>query len=205
MRNLYTLLILSIALLGCDPERPSPLPIPTGSVTSEPAPLPVPSEIPSPEPSPSPSPTPTDAPYRGDRAFQAHLNRFVSDGSGFGKSFDTSDLTIEFGDLSDWGSSVIGLCDTYGAPVVTIKESWWKKQSELQQRMLMHHELGHCLLMRGHRSGSDEIGPLSMMNPTILTARQYEVRAPYYLTELFTRDSGQAQAPEVHVCDHTHL
>lgn len=211
MNKLALLLLLTPVFVGCDHPEPGPLPIPT--VTGEPQPLPVPtpsgtpsarpsvSPRPSPSASPSPSPTPTLPVYNGPKELGPYLADFLADGARLGKQFDTAKLTLQWGELTDWGSSVIGLCDTNSSPVLTIKKSWWTKQNDLQRKQLMHHELGHCLLWRGHRSGNGKDGlPLSMMNPVVLTGAQFTRKPAYYLDELFNYEEARTKLPLVHVC-----
>jgi hypothetical protein len=88
--------------------------------------------------------------YQGPTLFQPYMNSFAHDAGTYKRPVDLSDIEINFGDLSAYGSSVIGLCQTSSNrnDIVTINQSWWNRVSETQRNLLVHHELGHCELYR---------------------------------------------------------
>lgn len=115
-------------------------------------------------------------------------------------------------EIPGYGTSVIGLCTSYGSGVndVQIRGSWWNQVSETQRMLLVHHELGHCVLYRGHRSATDSSGiPLSIMYPSILPSSTFNSRKPAYLNELFTYGwspgAGQERIETTHICGEPEL
>jgi hypothetical protein len=142
------------------------------------------------------------------------MNSFAHDAGTYKRPVDLSDIEINFGDLSAYGSSVIGLCQTSSNrnDIVTINQSWWNRVSETQRNLLVHHELGHCELYRPHRTtlGSDG-NPISIMYPVILSSSVYQAKAGDYLSELYLygwstevaasdKKSKKDQNPHIHIC-----
>ena len=61
----------------------------------------------------------------------------------------------------------LGVCtrSAFGGNEVTIDREWWNLCSPAAKRLLIFHELGHCVLGRAHRDDVDEGGhPVSIMN-----------------------------------------
>ena len=74
---------------------------------------------------------------------------------------------IYFSDFEGIEDGKIGLCKGIksGARSIQIKRSTWDSFSELKQRALMLHELGHCLYNLSHVDG-----PKELMYPVIVGA-----------------------------------
>lgn len=96
--------------------------------------------------------------------------------------------TITFAFKSFFGST-IGMCRMNGSGrnSVDLSTSAWNKGSEAFREMLVFHELGHCLLGRGHKNTSHSDGRReSLMNSYIFDSRVYLAHRDEYLKELFT-------------------
>jgi len=105
-------------------------------------------------------------------------------------------LEIRLASLDTVGSSTIGLCQT-GTNLrrVTFDPDYWDSQSETQRELLAHHELGHCVLYRSHRSTILPSGIYaSLMYPTIMKGSIYLANYDYYQNELFTYGSSALSA-----------
>ena len=114
-------------------------------------------------------------------------------------------LTIRIASLDSRGSSTIGLCETGGGlRRVTFDPDFWNSVSETQRELLAHHELGHCVLYRGHRSELLSTGKYaSIMYPIIMSSSTYMANYDYYQNELCTQAVQQMPDPtqsSVHVC-----
>lgn len=76
---------------------------------------------------------------------------------------------------------VVGFCDIWGPRLlVVLDRKYWEVSDDLEREELVFHELGHCVLNRGH---TEDI--MSMMYPSSLASNLY---APYrrrYIQELF--------------------
>lgn len=103
--------------------------------------------------------------------------------------------------LSAGTAQTIGICyfsqGGRGYPIIEVKSSYWDTANLDAQRALLYHELGHCMLLRGHENTtaySPTINgqvPVSIMYPYIITSISTAVRNFYlfyfgnYLVELF--------------------
>ncbi len=76
-------------------------------------------------------------------------------------------IEIKFSNIPN--PSVIGRCqrDEFGNSLaITIDPLFWKPADELLKEYIMFHELGHCVLSRGHTTDSDNNNTcLSIMEP----------------------------------------
>jgi hypothetical protein len=85
--------------------------------------------------------------------FQPYVNQFQADA--LANNVSVTVLTgIAFGDTSQVvgdsvESQVVGFCD-YGLNQITIQEAYWNSASTLEKKLLIYHELGHCVLQRAH-------------------------------------------------------
>ncbi len=89
-----------------------------------------------------------------DPRAQPYVNAFVIDGEKVGHTVFITDLTVEISD--DIPSTLNGRCyrDTNKTPRVVLRRSQWDFLSEFEQKMLVYHELGHCLLNRTHNDAA---------------------------------------------------
>ena len=98
-----------------------------------------------------------------------------------------TNLVVQFG-FTLWPQLAYCHMITYEVPLVIVNAKWWQSASEGQREALVMHELGHCVLERGHNNAYNSISaPESIMNAYLLDARQYETHREYYLDELFGR------------------
>jgi hypothetical protein len=71
-------------------------------------------------------------------------------------------------------------------PTVYIDPSAWQTQNDWGHEAVILHELGHCILGRGHDSRVLDTGaPRSLMYPTRIDPQVYHDNRGYYFTELF--------------------
>lgn len=76
---------------------------------------------------------------------------------------------------------------------VLVKLSTWRDLDEVQRRVLIAHELGHCELNRGHNDAVYEVEgkhiPLSVMNTYLIYIDEDVYDA--FMVELFTHDDSE--------------
>jgi hypothetical protein len=84
------------------------------------------------------------------------------------------------------GPKVVGVCYSIDEwRLVTIRKSYWETIGPFQRKVLVYHELGHCLLGRDHDSTLvDGFCPKSMMYPSVVDAGCAYL-GQSYLQELF--------------------
>lgn len=222
---LIATVLVSTSLLACngtdsntansvanDWEVGPPLALPTetpGPVeTAAPVPTPTATATPTPTPTPTVSPTPTTSLYTGPADVAKYVQKFVDDAKiqGIDVTPDMSNpkLEIRIASLDAYGSSTIGLCQSSGTMRrVTFDPDFWNSVSETQRELLAHHEFGHCVLYRGHRSDTLATGAYaSIMYPIIMSSSTYTNNYDYYQDELFTQGAmAQLDGEVVHVCD----
>lgn len=189
-----------------------PTSTPTANPTATPSSTPIPSPSPTPTVNPSPSPTPTAKVYNGPAEVEKYVTKFIADALiqkvDVLPDMKSPMLEIRIASLDAYGSSVIGLCETGGnLRRVTFDPDFWNSVSETQKGLLTHHELGHCVLYRPHRSDLLSSGAYaSIMYPIIMSSTTYTKNAAYYLEELFSWNTLQLSGAEkdevkTHICD----
>lgn len=181
-----------------------PKPVPTGGADENPVPQPT-------------SGTDASGLYTGPAELAKYVSKFVDDAKLQGKDvtpeMSNPKLEIRIGSLTSYGSSVIGLCETSsGLRRVTFSTTFWNSVSETQRELLAHHELGHCVLYRGHRTAVLSSGNYaSLMYPIIMKSQTYLDNYAYYQDELFNFAAAEAMPDAdpkritVHVCDRKDL
>ncbi|HUV84453.1 MAG TPA: putative metallopeptidase [Methanosarcinales archaeon] len=139
------------------------------------------------------NPTKKDKKYEvADKELESYINLFEEE-SKSRKAVSIDNLIVEYGNTADVGQGLLNLLDvTIGVcysgsdtPRIVIDKSYWADATDTQKEVLMFHELGHCILGRGHDTRLDNGKvPVSVMYPTIFTF-WYTKKRKYYLDELF--------------------
>jgi hypothetical protein len=129
---------------------------------------------------------------------QSFVSEFAQTGEAYGVQVPLNNLIVEFSevDLEPGNPHIIGLCTLDATPRIQISRKWWDFQvekwkgkavsPELPRKIVMFHELGHCLLGREHRGDrSPEGEPLSIMySSNFIPSSKVPLEAFY--RELFT-------------------
>ena len=130
---------------------------------------------------------------KGEEGFEPYVDTFMDRLRVAGIDRDTSLLRVEFSDTLP--PNILGGCSQLEGhfEVVSINRNRWKDLSVGSREELIFHELGHCVLNRGHNSAMVNFIPVSIMNPYHFGAGTYASEVFYegYQTELF------GTAPEV--------
>lgn len=114
-----------------------------------------------------------------------------------GKKIDNLEVTF----VSNLQGNVLAYCgrgektvikipqnDHYDIRQVVISKEWWDKMPEADKEVLIFHELGHCVLDRGHTDSRLASGrPASVMNTYHIGGGNYTSIYGYYLSELFNK------------------
>jgi hypothetical protein len=168
---------------------------------------------------PGPETPPTETPsasglYTGPTSLEPYVSKFVADaliqGVDVLSDMKNPKLEIRIESLDAWGSTTIGLCETAGnLRRVTFDPDFWNQVSETQRELLVHHELGHCVLYRAHTTAKLTSGAVaSLMYPIIMSSSTYTSNYDYYQKELFTTSAlsssgfGNGES-QTHVCGAT--
>lgn len=81
-----------------------------------------------------------------DGEFNVYIADFIKD---FGT--DPTWVSMEFKDnLTQYGQYVVGVCTWDNGPKIYISKSFWEYSSNYVRKALIYHEIGHCVLGKGH-------------------------------------------------------
>lgn len=135
-----------------------------------------------------------------------YYNEFVSYGLQYGRDHSTDNIVIEFGEIPKSkliSPTTVGVCKKelesysefaiiqkhYFYPHVIINKKVFDNLDDKSRRALVFHELGHCILNRGHDESITDVGyAKSLMYPSLVTTRLgyfYDQFEPYYIQEMF--------------------
>jgi hypothetical protein len=121
---------------------------------------------------------------------QPYFSSFEDAAADLGVPIDiaASGITAEIRAINQ--GNVAGTCSTNGFEIrhITIDRSFWTTASPLLREMVVYHELGHCILGRGHTETSFANGLCTSIMRSGLgdchDAYNFDNRS-YYLRELF--------------------
>lgn len=128
--------------------------------------------------------------YKVDPLLWDHFIKFEQEALRRGFEIDLNALEIsgEIKNIPETG--VAGTCQ-YGQHIshVTVDQSYWNQVNVMQREFVVFHELGHCVLHRGHFEGQFDNGICqSLMRSGLGNCRDaYTLNnRSYYLDELFS-------------------
>ena len=107
---------------------------------------------------------------------------------GLNIDYESSNVSAEIIQIDE--GSVAGTCSTNGHDLrhITIDQSFWDRASPLLREMVIFHELGHCILGRGHSEDQFDNGICrSIMRSGLVDCidAYSATNRPYYIEELF--------------------
>lgn len=115
--------------------------------------------------------------------FRPHIEQFEADWSRYTGEKKRVYMDIKFKKI--YYLPVLGYCD-HRKRAIFINERSWKKLNRIEKKLLIYHELGHCVLDRRHDESIFINGePKSIMHPNGITWKQYRKSKRYYDRELF--------------------
>jgi len=132
-----------------------------------------------------------------DQALWPYFASFESAAGDYGFNININSLNIEGTIESIDEGNVAGTCSYSGRTAhrdVVIDQSFWNRASSLYREYIVFHELGHCILGRGHQDACLSQGVWSslMRSGTQLgECRDFynNQTRDYYVNELFTGGS----------------
>jgi hypothetical protein len=99
---------------------------------------------------------------------------------------DTSELhniIYEFKELD--AAATVGQCE--GSYYITIDPIFWNRATNIEKKILIFHETGHCFLNRRHKETLINNRPVSLMYPNLIAISvAYSGNEENYEKELFT-------------------
>jgi hypothetical protein len=126
-----------------------------------------------------------------DPTFQSYVNDFVREGKAVGKNIVIDNLSIHF--TNNLTGETLGECFSYnhgtdGTPLILINSQDWLAEIDDYKRIVMFHEMGHCVLWREHITTFN--GPFGYITSIMFPYIQNDVSIyysnwSYYMKELF--------------------
>lgn len=95
------------------------------------------------------------APGLGFVGFEKEVNSFINEGKLRNRDYDPSWIsitTVASIDAAQANTSVPAKCRPDGVVVVNL--SWWNSNDATSRELVVFHELGHCLMKKGHIAGA---------------------------------------------------
>lgn len=84
---------------------------------------------------------------------QPYVDEFNSYVSSYGTPILNKGIYYTFQDLSSLPGRILGKCSAYkNDNIILIDPTFWAGASDWDRRSVLFHELGHCVLGRGHRT-----------------------------------------------------
>lgn len=123
-------------------------------------------------------------------AFQVYVDDFVTESVNQNRPVTITNLIIQFS--NQLPSQTLGECTVGGfSPTISINSVDWANETDIFRKVVLFHELGHCVLNREHvNTGSIYNGvcsATSIMWPyTINATNMYTENWGAYMQELFT-------------------
>jgi len=126
---------------------------------------------------------------------EVYVQRFIAEGKARGEDIKIKRLIVEYVDnLENDGNPIAGQCVKPGAwkPTLRLDSDFVNMSPELQEQLIFH-ELGHCILERGHKDSYMENGHFnSIMNSFFWNyIPGQEHKREYYLDELFDKGATE--------------
>lgn len=137
-----------------------------------------------------------------EQDFQTYVDEFLVEANARG-IYPARNLVVLMKDRFTYstGPNSVAYCvypnRDFAYPLIEVKKAYWDAIDDDTRRQMIFHELGHCLLLRGHNTDSAFVPslnrsvPLSIMNPWIISSFGPQVESFYlnnlvaYLEELF--------------------
>ncbi len=128
--------------------------------------------------------------------FATYKNEFIAYGKFYGRDVSkVMSMRVEFGDIHEPLKHAVGICWETSPEKIVIDKKFWDKASSEVRKILIFHELGHCVLHRDHYDYSsvrpeylhpekNHVLPDSIMNQFLLTDEDLQWGGPQYYQDL---------------------
>lgn len=125
-----------------------------------------------------------------DEALQVHFNRFLEEAAERGADYQAQVADLEGHIKEIERDGVVGQCHSSdeASNIVEVDEDFWQTASYTEREYVVFHELGHCVLGRGHSDGRTAAGICESIMYSGLTNCKVNYTASNretYLDELF--------------------
>lgn len=126
-----------------------------------------------------------------------YFEEFNKYGKKYKKDWKTPKINIGLANLEGLNvfypdGMILGACNYVTRDIVINKRFMEKNLDRIEE--VIFHELGHCVLRRGHIGGKINGKVISIMNPYILEPEDYDENRDYYIKELFLGEKMRRKA-----------
>lgn len=110
-------------------------------------------------------------------------NKVLYEGAKRGKYYSVDWIGFKYANL---GGGTVGLCRKSSSKrTIYVDHSFWLYKEEYREQLIAH-ELGHCLLDKGHDdSVMYQVIPKTLMHTYVINASVYKYYRTYYFDQLF--------------------
>ncbi len=116
---------------------------------------------------------------------QPLVNEFIQDSVHYNHPIAITDLLVQFNSMP---LGLNGTCTVNGedTPIINLNSNIWPHINPVSQKLILYHELGHCVLGRPHNNVYLGTGYMaSIMNAYLIDFNIFLASQNYYLNELF--------------------
>lgn len=130
------------------------------------------------------SPTPSKDNNAIEADFKPYYDEFIEDLNIRNRRVSYGNIAIKFDAMRSPGN--VGECHyLYPKHTVKINKKFWDNSSDAIKKIIIYHELGHCMLYKGHNSELNSINqPISIMHPEGLYGSVFLRDEVQYINEL---------------------
>lgn len=116
--------------------------------------------------------------------FKPYYSEFIDDLNLRNRRVSYSGIAIKFDKMKS--SNNVGECHySYPKHTVKINRTFWDVSSNTTKKIIIYHELGHCMLYKEHSEKLNSINqPVSIMYPRVLYASVFLRDELQYINEL---------------------
>lgn len=118
--------------------------------------------------------------------FQPYYDDFVQDLTLYKRSVIYGNIEIRFDTMKSEGRA--GECHyLYPKHVIKINKVYWDRFNTVSKKIVIYHELGHCMLYKDHNESRDSYGyPASVMYSTLIPSYLFLFKELDYIKELMS-------------------
>lgn len=121
-----------------------------------------------------------------DPTFQPYVDSFKTEAAAQMHPVNMDAISIQFGPVTESDAYAQCVGQQFVGGMITVNASLWHGLTEAHREQIMFHELGHCVLLRAHRTDLRADGsPISIMYPVSNFVSSYVAHRSEYIKELF--------------------
>lgn len=138
--------------------------------------------------------------------FDEYVRQFEEESARYGAPVRVDNLIVRFANIPQPRTIAECVTETWKTPLIRVDQQKWSRFSDSSRRLVIFHEMGHCVLDRRHRGELRRNGtPASIMYQHNVPEEVFNQEPDYYLTELFDRSFRRSPAAAPTLARANHL